>query len=360
MLPHTESVIQNSMKSKKDFVSCKARYDCTKKVLSLLSFLLIFMTCACQTPKSKYENDSYPEYSKSESLELSIVDINLFSDVKKEILIEYLARSSRWHVFPLGDSIIAVQRKHHDPCIALMHPLPKSYSNREIPQLNDTFFEFTNEPYRSLNIDTFVASSPQGKVKINMRLGRNWSRDDTGNVTFDSSLVMGNKDGNILLRIFESSSDKSRKNTQSTLENINSELRQLLSKSISSNTDIDNVLPSASWITSTQKSISIKDNFMFGYSVTGFINPGKKGIVYLKLFREGSSKPFLSEQESTNAEYVGWSKDSNKQYNFCIGFNSLKEAYETGKKIPVEVQLWFKPTDGSPEQLIHTAKIFAQ
>jgi hypothetical protein len=320
----------------------------------MLLFLLMISLSSCL---SHSVNTNYRNRANSESLSINIPNMYMdyFSEEKKDILIDYLSKSSAWHVFPFRGTTIAMKRENAKVCNPILESLPSSYPGGVISGLKNSFFNLSRDVYQPPEFDYPVNKLISNNVILLTMDPSYDSNERIVNPLMSSNLIIGSKDKKISLHVHEDSTDKQRESTKNYLIAVSNELKKLTNAIDTKKENIvDSILPLGSSILAPEQVISIKADTEGGsilYSVSGFINLGKKGFVYLKLLSKNSGNFIQPDQESTNAEYVGWSKNTDRKFNFCLGRRMRRNLTE--KSFSLEVQLWFKPSDNSLEELIY-------
>jgi hypothetical protein len=81
--------------------------------------------------------------------------------------------------------------------------------------------------------------------------------------------------------------------------------------------------------------------------ISGYVNPGEAGYVYL--MTEFETNGGTERSTSEGKEYVGWSANPAEQFFFATSVY-LRGA-DLGSR-PVKFQLWFHPSKGSADRLL--------
>jgi hypothetical protein len=302
-------------------------------------------------------NTHHQNRAKSESISLKIPSMYLdyFPEGRKDILIDYLSKSSEWHVFPLRGTIIAIKREKTEVCSPILESLPSSYPGGIISGLKNSFLNLSSDVHQPPEFDYPIGRFIDNDVILLTMEPSYDSNERTVNPIMRSSAIIESKDRKISLHAYEYSTDKQRKSTKNYLMSVSNELKKLVGVIDMKNENADDsILPLGSSVLAPKQVVSAKVNIEGSsllYSVSGFINLGKKGFVYLKFLDKSSGDFIQPDQESTNAEYVGWSKNTDRKFNFCLGRKMRRNATE--RSVSLEVQLWFKPFDNSPEKLLY-------
>jgi hypothetical protein len=285
--------------------------------------------------------------------------LDFFSGEYKNVLIDYLIRSPKWHVFPLQKTIVAVKRDSSTSCYPVMEVIPSSYSSVVIPSLQNNSINFAPY-YKILEDSNFPINKTIENARILLDIKKKYHLDNPSVPIspFRSSLTIESKSKNISLYTHEISDDKQRNFTKKYLISISNEFKKLAdSISLNNKNFMDSILPQNFSRPYSQNVVMIKlikaGNYT-KYSVSGFVNPGKKGFIYLKLIDKTSGQSFPSDQEGTNAEYTGWSTNPNEKFNFCLGKSGPRWARERANSMLLEFQLWFKTSDDNSEELLYS------
>jgi hypothetical protein len=295
-----------------------------------------------------------------------VPDLHLkyFSGRNKEDLIDFLSKSSEWHVFPLHGTIFAIRRNDAKTCEPIMEALPSWYRDRSIPGLKNNYLNFFPHVYQPPILGSRLSNYAFENSEISLTMKHSYRREEKPPlvIPWSSNLVIRSEDKGIELSVFEKSDDTMLNMTKRYLNLFKSDVSKMLqSNSLRRKDDLISVLPKSSFIMSAKESFSVKGVGKTGllgstdvYIVSGFVNRGKKGFVYLKLLTKDQNAFDLGNKEGTSAEYVGWSEDPNQKFNFCLGFRNIRNTLKPSETLLLEFQVWFKPSDNSPEELLHT------
>jgi hypothetical protein len=333
----------------------------------LLYILSLSFLCSCS--ENMYTHRRTSEYKK---FKIPNLHLGYFSKDKKDILLDYLSKSSEWHVYPAYSTIIANKRKKHS-CKNRVPELtlnPSRYPNNLLPVLGVNFIDLypdTNKFPKNTNnkgINTEIEVVEGSDITLNKwRTGK--SENSSDSLIYDMNfftayLTVKSNDKKLTLHAFNSSQNNIGSSITSFLNSTSEELRRL-AKYSEKNQPIDlSILPSESIITSSRQVVNID---MLGaggdHNVYGYINPMQKGFIYLKIIRKDTNKVIRFDKEGSNAEYVGWSSDANQKFNFCIGAH-LRGYNEDIRPVLTEFQLWFQPSDNTPEHMLYTKTLSTQ
>lgn len=318
---------------------------------------MIFFSTLLATSLTSYLNAT----KKKEYISYKIPDLKLlfFSENHKDILVNYLSKSSEWHVFPIYETVIAIRRDKDRNCKPLLLPYPSSYPNETIPPIQNNFLNLF--PDRSLSFDKsrslrYDLSGNKAEENTEIRLAMEKTHGNHSDPhSLESNLVVESKDKKISLHVYESSRDTQRSTTTKYLVSVSKELEKLARITEEDQYVDDSLLPLGSTVISSDQVIEIQKighEYSGEYSVSGYINPGEKGIIYLKVINKKTGGLLLSDKKGTNAEYVGWSSNLNKKFKFCLGTRQLAATRNDGIKVLAEFQLWFKPSNNSSEKML--------
>jgi hypothetical protein len=153
--------------------------------------------------------------------------------------------------------------------------------------------------------------------------------------------------GDLVVEVFEQSSDHERRMTNAALEFLDAEMQAL--RDIDGGTGVDMVLDD-SFVRRGQPSIELYKSFQPGiYDSYVWANPGEPGMTYLKAFEITREYQLSSTRlpERSN-EWIGWSDDpdelflSNTQFTIYEG--------DWGQPYAARFEVWFVPDSGAPER----------
>jgi hypothetical protein len=324
-----------------------------KNILSILALFSLIGLNSCVPLGSEPNGELvYTQYK------IPNLNLDFFADDRRrDILFDYLTKSSEWHVFPIYETIVAMKRVESKTCDPVIVPFPSSYPFGVIPGLGDflDLYADTSKIRESNSIPRNIAIE---NSQIRLTMEKPYVPPDNlyarSNALL-STLIIESKDKKLSLQSFDNSEDIHRPITTKYLMSIGKELEKL-AKFVSKGDRLpdESILPPRSIIISAQPMMSVEQSpnrYLGEYSISGYVNPGQKGFIYLKLIRNKTGKVFRSEQESTNAEYVGWSNNPNQKFNFCIGA-AIRGSADDAVNVSVDFQIWFKPEDRSPEKML--------
>jgi hypothetical protein len=318
---------------------------------SLLS-LIILNSCAPYYPElDKYNKKIYTQYK------IPNLNLDFFADNRRDILIDYLTKSSEWHVFPIYETIVAIKRSESKTCNPVIVPFPSSYPYRTIPGLGDflDLYADTSKIRESSSVPRNMATE---NSQITLTMENPSEPSDNIHAQSDallSDLIIESKNKKLSLHSFDNSEDIHRPITTKFLASTSKELEKLIKFTGKGTQFADqSILPLGSTLISPQPMILVEQRSRYHgeYNVSGYLNPGQKGFIYLEvIYNKTGKKVFPSQKESTNAEYIGWSNDPNQKFNFCIGVQ-LRGSADEAMNVPVDFQIWFKPANRSPEKML--------
>jgi hypothetical protein len=325
----------------------------TRFSLAILSLFSLISLSSCVPPSSEPLGEIVHTQYKIPNLNL-----DFFADDRRDILIDYLTKSSEWHVFPIYETIVAIKRSESKTCHPVIVPFPSSYPYGAIPGLGDflDLYADTSKIRESSSVPRNMATE---NSQITLTMENPSEPSDNIHAQSDallSDLIIESKNKKISLHSFDNSEDIHRPITTKLLVSTSKELEKLV-KFIKKGNQItdESILPTGSTRISPQPMILVEQpqsRYRGEYNVSGYLNPGQKGFIYLEvIYNKTGKKVFPSQQESTNAEYIGWSNNPNQKFNFCIGA-TLRGSADEPSNVPVDFQIWFKPEDRSPEKML--------
>jgi hypothetical protein len=323
------------------------------KARFLLVILSLFSLNSCISPSSEPVGETLHTQYKIPNLNL-----DFFADDRRDILIDYLIESSEWHVFPIYETLVAIKRSESKTCNPVIVPFPSSYPYGAIPGLGDflDLYADTSKIRESSSVPRNMATE---NSQITLTMENSYEPSDNIHAQSDallSNLIIESKNKKLSLHSFDYSEDIHRPITTKFLASISKELEKLI-KFTKKGTQLadKSILPPGSTRISPQPMILVEQpqsRYQGEYNVSGYLNPGQKGFIYLEvIYNKTGKKVFRSQKESTNAEYIGWSNHPNQKFNFCIGAK-LRGSADNARNVPVDFQIWFKPEDRSPEKML--------
>ena len=313
-----------------------------KILLSLMSSIYLV---SCSLPKEKIV--------LSAPIKIPDLHLDYFLNEHRNILINYFTVSSEWHVAPINGTVIAIKRRSGIGCYPVSIPLPSSYPNRKIPYLGNSFF----------NLNSGISQPSSDVVLENKATEKNWTSlkmNQYNDGSKSSYLILENKDKGIKLEVFENSEDNFRKSTSEYLLGISQELEKLINTSPKVGQDIDRkILPSESIKYIPKETFQIQFISPGVYSISGYVNRGEKGFIYLKVIDNNTGKLLISDSEGSNAEYVGWSKNQREKFKFCLGVFLMGGTHSPPQRLS-EFQILFHPSNGGADKIINRQNILTK
>jgi hypothetical protein len=325
------------------------------KIRFLLATLLLFSLISlnsCVSPISEpLEEVVHTQYK------IPNLNLDFFDDDRRDILIDYLTKSSEWHVFPIYETIVAMKRVESKTCNPVMASFPSSYPFRTIPGLG-SFLDLYADTSKIRESSSVPRNMATENSQITLTMAKSYAPPDNIHAQSNallSDLIIESKNKKLSLHSFDNSEDIHRPITTKLLVSTSKELEKLIKFTKKGNQIADeSILPPGSTRISPQPMILVEERSRYQgeYNVSGYLNPGQKGFIYLEvIYNKTGKKVFRSQQESTNAEYIGWSNNPNQKFNFCIGAK-LRGSADEARNVPVDFQIWFKPEDRSPEKML--------
>lgn len=298
---------------------------------------LVIFSCSSEKPI---------ECVGSVDIDASDTTLNLFIGENKEILLRYLASDSDWWLTRLCETefdrgkIAAIKRS----ATGQFH---ESQNNRvmlsfEKYDFSGIFSRLGWRPKEDEYQSGYVGGPP---VKLKIYKPR---YDQAG---LESYLVLNGTE--ISLEIREQLADKDRNVTVKAIEEINDKLRRLITSEIIKKKGYDETLFAKGSVKITQDNeIDIKDGSQPGiYITSGYLNPGEKGYIYLKVFNiETNEEVMLPHEQKKTIEYVGWSNNPDEKFYFNVV--AMCKVGDWDHQFLGRFEVWFTPTNNSPERLL--------
>jgi hypothetical protein len=268
-------------------------------------------------------------------------------------------KSSDWHVFPIYNTIVAERRPDRNCNDAVEQVFPGTYGEKTILRLKRQYlnlyperFDFTRNNSEYFKIPITIAE--ENNV-ISLKILKVYEKDSEGGnlLGANSDLELHSKNRQLSLGSVEYFKNIQRPVTTKFLESTRKELQKLANITGTNTRFTDlSILPPGSTIVSNNSIFLIKKTKLAYYVVSGYVNPGKQGFVYLKVINRKNGETINSPQlVSTNVEYVGWSDNPDRKFNFCLAAY-LRVGDDGPPKYPGEFQLGFKPSDHSPDKIL--------
>jgi hypothetical protein len=338
-----------------------------KNSVIIILFVFIFLnSCSSSNENRNYHH----EILLSEPIKIPQFHFDYLSE-NKLALQDYLASSSYWHVLSIDGAIIALNREAKDYCSPLLIRRPGGYSSSKYPYPERTFLNLS----ASLNNNSPSATKAQSKLlksKFNDNTIVNLKMEKSENRVF-SLMTLESQDQSLMFQVSESSNTSNREYTNEILNNVSSQMK-LFSNAIRANNRFLNlsILPPGSVKQMSDDEVVIKQSVKtsdaylasdYEYTVSGYINPTERGFIYLKVVSQltkssmnAVDKSYTiddSDKEGTNTEYIGWSKNSNQKFNFCLQVSLIGGENEKDPKTPAEFQIWFQPSSNRSPRLLY-------
>ncbi len=305
-----------------------------------------------------------PEPEPLKPFNVNLPDFEYFSGAKSKVLLRHLAALPQWRVFAEKGGFICQKRQmtsggwratqggHIAPPFGpdSTWKFPDRWREGKHEMFKREDFEiayafwFDRGPRRNWFFkDSATRVGPlAGEVDLNIvqaRFGKLFS-----------NLVIGS--GNVWFSIREWRKTRQRPSTRQGLEY----LAELLPQTKQNETEL---LRTGyvqefgdSEVRRGKPSIEINDAFQKGiFDVCGWVNPGERGVAYLKVFATKTGKR-LSEYDilKDSREVVGWSDDAEVQFYYNSHITVFEGDWE--HQYDARFEIWFKPESGGPERML--------
>lgn len=291
---------------------------------------------------------SYPATKKTRenaTVDVNLPDLQYFAEGKTDIFLRYLKASSEWKVFEERGEIICYKRVLHKSGEDILWQTSRNgyeHNKPDIPEKDQYqiryLFRFSEDSSSSYNswADTTKVGPTEGKIQLKLK------SDDQG---IESYLVVGQQ--GLWFEFFEQSNREKRVKTREALQWIEEYLKNIrkYEKEIQQKGFASKLMPQQIKIISE---IKIEEEQWGIYNVYAWINPGKEGYIYLKVFNADTNERLSEESISESSEeYIGWSDDP----SVLFFSHSLITIYEGDWEdfYDAKFELWFHPEDGSAE-----------
>jgi hypothetical protein len=324
-----------------------------KEKLLLLALPLSLLLSSCYFFRREIDNSTYVN---SPLIEIPNLHLKSFPKKRKDILLKYLASSSDWHVTSVNGSLLALKREDNER--SCKKPM---WLDRPSNSASDGIF-FLALPQLIFNFSPEVGISrlvkPENRVKENETVSLKMEKMQPPYGT-SYKLIIENQDKSLELFQKGQPEDFKNKRLYNILTGVSRELEKLANSKSMNSQEIDpSILPPGSVKYSKNQIVSIKKDSSLPtdrhnqHIVSGYINLGRKGFVYSKAIKKENGEILFTYKDGANVEYVGWSSDPNQKFNFCI---NVDPGGGTSKKpdFLADIQIWFHPSDGSPETMLH-------
>lgn len=301
---------------------------------------LIIIGCYRQKPR---------KYVGSVDIDVSDSTLNMFTGQNKEALLRYLASSSDWWLTRISEietyrgKLGAVKRIS----IAETDNGHLSYNDRIILSFEKYDFSGIHSPRgwrpEEGEYETGYVGGPPISLKIYEPL-----YDQPG---LESYLVINGKE--ISLDIREQLDNKDRRFTVNAIKDVNNKLGLLLRSSAVKEKGYDETLLAKDSVkTCKDNEIGIKTGLQPGiYIVSGYLNPGEKGYIYLKVFNtETKQEVMLPLEQTYTIEYVGWSDNPDEKFYFNVV--AMCKVGDWEHEFLGRFEVWFVPANNSAERLL--------
>jgi hypothetical protein len=337
----------------------------SRKYLYVKAVVALSLLTAClpnSYPPLSYPPLSVEEKNKAQSnIKYKIPNLNLdtFSEEKKDILFDYLSKSSEWHVFPVEGMTIAAKREKSKTC----NPVQKHFPRSDFTGLIG--YAGNNPLSSSSDISGIIHHYPIGETRANdnervgLSLYNYIGKSDAPpgyEPSLGSKLIIESKNKKLILNANEISKNTSRKSTTNFLYDIKGKLEKLAAYSLAKK-NYESLLPPGSILVSERSIISIQkneDGFTGDYKISGYVNAMEKGLIKIKVINLNDNTNMRNpgfEKDGTHVEYVGWSTNPMQKFNFCLVVN-LESRDESLIQTNAEFQVWFKPANSNQERML--------
>jgi hypothetical protein len=316
-------------------------------ILSSICLILSFNTLTIDEVDDKTKiNFSIPK-----------LNLNLFAKENKDVLFDYLTKSSEWHVFPYSGMTIAAKRSNGKMCNPI-HRFGQPLDFIGIIAYNEGYFSksYNEVPDKLGGFNVRESKYNDKNVRVKLSLSED-SRSEMKNA-LASKLTIESDNKRLVLNVNEVSEDMRRTKTSSFLYTTQQELEKLTSYSPSKKID-ELILPSASTILSENSIFSIQQNPDFFkstvYHISGYVNEGEKGLISTRVINRSNNKvniqysDYGNSPNSPEVEFVGWSDNPKQKFNFCLAV-TLGGRYPTPGNAEAEFQVWFKPANNNNKE----------
>lgn len=327
-----------------------------QKHLHIKICLTVFLLTSCLpnsslTPVKKSNIQNQIEYS------IPNLKLDVFAEEKKDILFDYLTKSSEWHVFPDSGMTIAVKREKSTNCAPINKGFPNSDFTGLIAYKEGKILKSYPDISTILHSDRNTVTTANDNEKVNLLLHEYPGADSTGfKDSLLSKLIIESKNKKLAVNANEISKEPSRKTTTTFLYALKQKLEKLASFSTAPKKH-ESLLSSGSFVMSERSIMSIQadeDRFKGEYKISGYVNAMEKGLIKIKVINLNDNTNMRHpgfEEEYTHVEYVGWSTNPMQKFNFCLAVN-LESRDESLIQTNAEFQVWFKPANSNQERML--------
>jgi hypothetical protein len=330
----------------------------SRKYLYVKALVALSLLTAC-LPNS-YPPLSVEEKIKAQSnIKYKIPNLNLdtFSEEKKDILFDYLSKSSEWHVFPVGGMTIAAKREKSKTCNPVQKHFPRSNFTGLIGYAENNPLSSNSDISGAIHHYPIGETRANDNERVSLPLYKYIGSSDAPpgyEPSLGSKLIIESKNKKLILNANEISKNTSRKSTTNFLYDIKGKLEKLAAYSLAKK-NYESLLPPGSILVSERSIISIQkgeESSLGEYNIHGYINAMEKGLIKIKVINLSGDINIQHSgfKDSTDTEYVGWSTNPMQKFNFCLAVQ-LAARFESPTIANAEFQVWFKPANGKERML---------
>jgi len=279
-------------------------------------------------------------------------DLKYFSsDDKQDILLRQLQASPEWKVFHEKEEIVCYHRqKSGDHWQVSLNGYESARDSTGHAQTRLLFRfaktgggAFTNKFNRN---QTIVVNPLAGNVNLNMKAS------DQG---VQSYLAVGQP--GLWFEFFEQTDQEPRIRTRDTLDWLAEFLKNIRGAEAEiMQTGFASALMPRNAIRKGIPVLDIRDGFQGGiYDVHGWVNPGRDGRTYLKVFNVASGQRLSEERiASTSNERIGWSEDPNQLFFYNAHITVYEGDWD--HQYQARFELWHRSDSGAETKLIELAR----
>jgi len=329
--------------------------------LAALAAALTLLSC-CNTLRARA-----PAAVKTVAVDCSDPTLNAFADPKNRALLErHLASSAAWRLTRFGE---------HPGCRGTLAALKRRpVEGGWETTLHGYISDRGDGPYcqtrTMLRLEAYAAGSSDGWIRndwydecvpgARARVRVNKSKSYSGGA-FESYLLVQAPAG-VALEIMDDEMTTERRETTRLLAAVNAELKALLASKAARERGFDPaLLPAGSMVINKDDQLTLADGMQPGiYMVSGYINPGERGNVYLRVFNEQTGEEVMLDMEKARTvEYIGWSDKPEEKFWFQS--EAWCKVGDWEHEYPARFEVWFEPArkGGAPRLLtVGKRKIF--
>lgn len=313
----------------------------------------IFLSC-CEGLRPKES-----EVVKTVEVDCGDATLNAFGDPAKRALLErHLASSAAWRLTRFGErpggrgTLAALKRRQVDE--GWETTLHGYISNRGEKSYCQTRTMVRLEEYRPGTSDGWINNkwydecAAGEKVRVHVKKSKSYSGG-----AYESYLMVKGPAG-LAVEIMDDETMTARFETTRLFTNVNEELKALLASKTARARGFDPaLLPPGSIIRNKDNQLTVADGMQPGiYMVSGYVNPGERGNIFLRVFNEQTGEEvMLAMEKARTVEYVGWSEDAEEKFWFQA--EAWCKVGDWEHEYPARVEVWFEPAakDGKPRLL---------